>query len=99
MCIHLNIKQVVLSYEIVSVGSLNSSVVHPRELYKGALLSNAASIIVVHNHPSGQTTPSPEDIAVTKRLSDAGNILGIQLLDHLVLGNNGFVSLKEQGIL
>lgn len=99
MCIHLNIKHVVLSYEIISIGSLNSSVVHPRETLKGAILSNAAAIILAHNHPSSDVEPSPEDIAVTKRLVDAGNILGIQILDHLIFGGNGFVSLKERGVM
>lgn len=99
ICLHLNIKHCVLSYEVVSIGSLNSSVVHPREVYKGALLSNAAAIIILHNHPSGDPTPSAEDITVTKRLIDAGNILGIELLDHLIFGESGFISLKERELL
>jgi DNA repair protein RadC len=99
MCIHLNIKHVVLSYEIVSIGSLNSSIVHPRELLKGALLANAAAIIVGHNHPSGSPEPSPDDIAVTKRLVEAGSIIGIPILDHLIFGDQGFVSLKEREVM
>jgi len=99
ICLHLNIKNSLLTWEVVSVGSLNFSVVHPREVYKGAILSNAASIIFCHNHPSGDLEPSPEDIAVTKRLQDAGKLLGIQVLDHIIFGEESFVSLKERGIL
>jgi len=99
VCLHLNIKHAVISYEIVSIGNLHSAIVHPREVYKGAMLANSAAIIIAHNHPSGDPEPSPEDITITKRLSDAGNILGIQILDHLVFGDRGFVSLKERGLL
>ncbi len=99
ICLHLNIKHAVISYEIVSVGSLNFSVVHPRECFKGALLANAAAIIAYHNHPSGDPEPSPEDIAVTKRLVDAGKILGIEVLDHIIFGNRGFISLQERGLM
>jgi len=99
ICLHLNIKHAVISYEIVSVGSLNFSVVHPRECFKGALLANAAAIIVYHNHPSGDETPSAEDVAVTKRLVDAGKILGIEVLDHIIFGDSRFVSLQERGLM
>ncbi len=99
ICLHLDIKNKLISYEIVSIGTLNFSVVHPRELFKGALLSNSASIIVCHNHPSGDPGPSSEDIALTKRLKEAGDILGISLLDHLIFGDNSFVSLRERGLL
>jgi len=92
ICIHLNIKHVVISYEVVSIGSLNSSVVHPRETLKGAILANAAAIILAHNHPSNCVQPSPEDITVTKRLIEAGNILGIQTLDHITVGDGKFFS-------
>lgn len=84
----------------VSVGSLNSSIVHPRETFKIAILSNAASIIIGHNHLSGSPDPSNEDISITKRLQEAGKILGIDLIDHLIIGDDGrFVSLKERGII
>ncbi len=99
ICLHLNIKHMVISYEVVSIGSLNSSIVHPRELYKGAILANAAAVILCHNHPSNQCEPSSEDIAVTKRLADAGNIIGISVLDHLIFGDQKFFSLKEQGLM
>lgn len=99
ICLHLNIKHMVMSYEVVSIGSLNSSVVHPRETMKGAILANAAAIILSHQHPSGDPSPSPEDIAVTKKLADAGNILGIPVIDHIVFGHQKFFSLKEHGML
>lgn len=79
------------------VGSLNASIAHPREIMKSAVLSNAASVLLVHNHPSGDPTPSPEDIDVTKRISQAGEILGIEVIDHLIVGDGEFVSLKEKG--
>lgn len=85
--------------QVVHIGSLNSSIVHPREVLKSALLSNAASIIVAHNHPSNISDPSPEDIEVTKRLADAGEIIGVSLLDHLIICTDTFKSLKESGYL
>ncbi|MGO4734270.1 JAB domain-containing protein [Paenibacillus sp. 2KB_22] len=84
---------------IVSCGTLNNTIVHPRETFKLAILSNAASIIACHNHPSGDPSPSSEDIDVTKRLCDAGVILGIELLDHIILGDNNYVSLKAKGLM
>ena len=85
--------------QVVHIGNLNSSIVHPREVLKSAILSNAASIIVGHNHPSNISDPSPEDIDVTKRLTQAGEILGVELLDHLILCSDSFHSLKESGHL
>jgi len=82
----------------VSTGSLNASIVHPREVFKRAVLQNAASIIICHNHPSGDATPSAEDISITKRLHEAGEILGIKLLDHIIIGDNKYTSLKERGV-
>jgi DNA repair protein RadC len=82
----------------VSVGSLDSSIVHPREVFKEALTASAASVIFVHNHPSGDPEPSEDDIKLTKRLADAGNILGIDVLDHVITGDNGFKSLKRLGL-
>lgn len=88
------------SISVVSIGSINSSIVHPREVFKTAILSNAASIIVFHNHPSGDTTPSKEDINVTNRLKEAGKILGIEVLDHIIIGVDGmFCSIKERGMI
>jgi DNA repair protein RadC len=84
----------------VSVGSLNSSLVHPREVFKPAILSNSASVIIAHNHPSGDSTPSSQDIDITTRLKEAGKILGIDLIDHIIIGSSErYISIKEQGIL
>jgi DNA repair protein RadC len=99
VCLYLNTKNQVLHKQTVFIGSLNASIVHPREVYKEALKRSAASIICLHNHPSGDPTPSREDIEVTKRLSECGKIIGIDLLDHLIIGENKFVSLKEKGYL
>lgn len=85
--------------QTVHIGSLNSSIVHPREVFKTAILSNSASIIVAHNHPSNVTTPSSEDIEVTNRLKEAGSIIGIDLLDHLIICEDSFLSLKEDGYI
>ncbi len=98
MAIFLNTKHHVIAVETVSVGSLSSSLVHPRELFKNSIKRSAAALILVHNHPSGDPTPSREDIEITRRLVEAGNIIGIQVLDHVIVGENGFVSLKEHGI-
>lgn len=95
----LDTKNKVLAIKTVSVGDLSSSIVHPREVYKDAVIASAASIIVAHNHPSGDPTPSAEDVAVTKRLIQSGEIMGIDLLDHIVLGDGKFVSLKERGLI
>lgn len=86
MVILLDSKNRVIKEEIVSIGTLNSSLVHPREVFKSAIKESANSMILVHNHPSGDTTLSSEDIEVTQRLKDAGEILGIKVLDHLVVG-------------
>lgn len=83
----------------LSHGNVNSSIVSVREMYQKALLANAVSIILMHNHPSGDPTPSREDIEVTKRAKEAGELLGVQLLDHIVVGRPGYCSLKERGYL
>ncbi|MDO7285918.1 DNA repair protein RadC [Shouchella clausii] len=96
----LDIKNKVIAAHRCHVGSLNSSIVHPREVFKAAILNNAASIIVSHNHPSGDATPSKEDIQVTKRLKEAGLILGIELLDHVIVTYSGnYTSLRDRGII
>ena len=95
----LSTKNRVNAIQEVSVGSLNASVVHPREIFKAAILSNAAALILVHNHPSGDPTPSPEDIALTKAIVDAGKILNIPVLDHVIMGDRRYCSLKEKGVL
>lgn len=95
----LNTKNEPTSISTVSIGSLNSSIVHPREVFKTAILSNAASIIIAHNHPSSNPTPSKEDINITDRLKEAGKIIGIELIDHLIICKENFLSLKEKGYL
>lgn len=93
----LNTKNQIIHQQTIFIGSLNASIVHPREIYREAVKRSAASIICAHNHPSGDPTPSQEDIHVTRRLVEAGKIMGIELLDHLVIGQHTFVSLKEKG--
>jgi len=95
----LNTKHHVLSVEAVSVGSLSTSIVHPREVFKNPIRKSAAAVILVHNHPSGDPTPSREDVDVTRRLEEAGRLLGIDILDHVIIGDNRYCSLKEQGLL
>ena len=95
----LNTKNEPTNISVVSVGSLNRAIVHPREVYKTAILSNAAAVMAFHNHPSGDTTPSEQDIQLTYRLVEAGELLGIKFLDHLVIGDGSFISLKEQGYM
>lgn len=99
VCLYLNTKNQVLHKKTIFIGSLNASIVHPREVFKEALRRSAASVICIHNHPSGDPAPSREDIEVTKRLAESGKILGIELLDHVIIGENKFVSLKEKGYL
>lgn len=94
----LNTKLHMTSVFEISHGNVNSSVVSPREVFQKALLANAVSIILMHNHPSGDTKPSREDIEVTKRLVEAGKIVGVQVLDHLIIGDD-YCSLKEKGYL
>lgn len=89
----------VLGMHIVSIGTLNASLVHPREVYKPAILANASAVLLAHNHPSGDPAPSQEDLALTSRLKQVGELLGIPVLDHLIIGENTFVSLKERGLL
>jgi DNA repair protein RadC len=97
VCLFLNTKNQVIHKQTIFIGSLNASIVHPREVFKEALRRSAASIICLHNHPSGDASPSREDVEVTKRLSECGKIIGIDILDHLIIGENKFVSLKEKG--
>ena len=96
--IHLDGKNRICCVDEVSVGSLNQSVVHPREVYKTALLSSAAALILVHNHPTGDPSPSREDIEITRRLKEAGEIIGVKLLDHIIIGDS-YLSFVSQGLL
>ncbi|MEG0951204.1 MAG: DNA repair protein RadC [Niameybacter sp.] len=99
LVVYLDTKCKCLGYEEISRGSLNASIVHPREVFKGAILKSAYSIIALHNHPSGDPTPSREDVQITSKLKSSGEMLGIGLLDHIVIGDGAFISLKEQGYL
>ncbi|MFC4558954.1 DNA repair protein RadC [Virgibacillus kekensis] len=95
----LNTKNQIIHRQTIFIGSLNASIVHPREVFREAVKRSAASIICAHNHPSGDPSPSQEDIHVTRRLVECGKMIGIELLDHLVIGDRKFVSLKEKGYL
>ena len=98
--IFLNTKNHVIGRpETISIGSLNAAIVHPREVFKAAIRRSSASIIVAHNHPSSDVTPSPEDISLTRRLHEAGLAIGIDLLDHLVVSHSKYYSMKEAGLI
>lgn len=95
----LNTKNTVIGVKDVFKGSLNSSIVHPWEIFREAVQRGSANIIICHNHPSGDPTPSKEDINVTLRIKQCGDLMGIKLLDHIIIGNNNYISLKEKGII
>ncbi|MFC4403969.1 RadC family protein [Gracilibacillus xinjiangensis] len=95
----LNTKNQVIHRQTIFMGSLNASIVHPREIFREAVKRSSASIICAHNHPSGDPSPSQEDIQVTKRLVESGKVIGIELLDHIIIGDHRFISLKEKGYL
>lgn len=95
----LNTKNCVIGVKNIFIGSLNNSIVHPREIFKAAINKSSASIIICHNHPSGDPTPSKEDINITLRIKECGSIIGIQLLDHIIIGNNKYISFKEEGLI
>lgn len=99
ICLHLNVKNRIIAEDTVSVGTLNNSLVHPREVFKKAVKNGAAAILVVHNHPSGDPTPSQDDHRVTLRLKEVGELLGIPLIDHIIIAKEGNFSFREQGIL
>ena len=99
-CLALDGKNRASSLHVISVGSLTAALVHPREVFKPAILGNAAAIILAHNHPSGDPAPSAEDLALTKRLCEVGELVGIRVLDHIVLGEAGaFRSFADEGLL
>lgn len=99
MALFMNTRLHIESKAVISIGSLDTAPVHPREVFGPAVRRGAAGLIVAHNHPSGDPTPSPEDIAVTERLLDASRIIGIKLVDHVIIGRGRFVSLKSEGII
>ncbi len=95
----LNTKNKIVGVHTISIGCLNATIVHPREVFKAALLNNASGIICLHNHPSGDPEPSREDIKITKQLVEAGEIIGITVLDHVIIGEQGYISMKEKGLM
>lgn len=96
-CLYLNAKNRLIACKQISLGTLNATVVHPREVFRPAILYAASSVICAHNHPSGNPTPSEEDINMTLKLQQSGSIIGIDLLDHIIFGSNNYISLKQQG--
>ncbi|MCX6149444.1 MAG: DNA repair protein RadC [Ignavibacteriales bacterium] len=95
----LNTANKMIKYELISVGNLNSSVVHPREIFKVAIENNAANVILIHNHPSGNAEPSNEDISITKKLVEAGKVMDIQVFDHIIIAGNSFTSFVERRLI
>jgi DNA repair protein RadC len=99
LVILLNARHEATAVETISIGSLNASIVHPREVFKPALLASAASVVLVHNHPSGDCEPSEEDLSITKRLVECGELLGIGVLDHVIVASRGVVSFRSRQLL
>lgn len=97
--IYLDTKNKIINDENISIGSLNASIVHPREVFKNAVKKSANSIIIMHNHPSGDPAPSREDIDITRRIRKSGELLGISLLDHIIIGDHRYISFKEEKLL
>lgn len=99
MIIMLNTKNRIIAKKTISIGHLNASLVHPREMFKEAIKRSSAAVILVHNHPSGDLTPSKDDIRTTERLKEVGHLLGIDVLDHIIIADNRYLSFREQGLL
>ena len=99
LCLYLNARHQAIHKEVVSIGSLSASIVHPREVFQPAIVRNAACVILGHNHPSEDCSPSKDDIELTRRLAKAGEIIGIDVLDHLIVSAADFISLKEKGLM
>lgn len=97
MILHLDSKNRIIKDEVISIGTLNASIIHPREIFKSAIKESANSIILVHNHPSGDSEPSAEDEQVTEKLFEAGELLSIKVLDHVIIGKDNYHSFKEKG--
>jgi len=95
----LNARNKILGISTISIGSLNASIVHPREVFKDAIMHNAYSVVLAHNHPSGDPEPSEDDLTITKRFIEAGKILGIEVIDHIIITKNGYLSFKDRGLL
>lgn len=99
VCFSLDGAGHVIQSRIITIGLLNQSLVHPRETFRGAILDNAASIIIAHNHPSGSLEPSSNDIAITSQIVEAGKIIGIKVLDHIIVSKEGHLSMRERGLV
>jgi DNA repair protein RadC len=99
LTLHLDGKNKVICMDVVSIGSLNQSIVHPREVFKCACLSNAAAILLIHQHPTGDPSPSREDIEITRRLKEAGELMGVKVLDHIIVGDGEYLSFVERGLM
>lgn len=99
LVVFLNTKHMITSYETISVGTLNASIVHPREVFNRAIKRSAASIVLVHNHPSGNPSPSREDKAITSRLREVGELVGIKVLDHIIIADDQYFSFKEMALI
>jgi DNA repair protein RadC len=95
----LNPRNKIIGISTISIGTLNASLVHPREVFKDAIVHSAASVVLAHNHPSGDPEPSEDDLTITKRLIEVGKILGIGIMDHIIIAKNGFFSFKEKGLV
>lgn len=98
VCLYLNTKNEIVKKETLFIGSLNQSVAHPREIFRGAVRVAAARLIICHNHPSGNPTPSENDLLFTRRMKECGELMGIEVLDHLIIGHQSYVSLREEGL-
>lgn len=99
VCLFLNTKNHMIAKEVISIGTLNATLVHPREVFRTAIKRNSAFVICCHNHPSGNSEPSTEDIQITKRLVSVGQLIGIDVLDHIIIAGHSFVSLREKGLM
>ena len=95
----LDTRNKIIGISTISIGTLNASLVHPREIFKEAIIHNSASVVLAHNHPSGDPEPSEEDLTITKRLVKSGKILGIEVIDHIIIGKTNFSSFKERGLI
>ncbi len=99
LCFHLDARNVIKALQVVSIGSMTSSLAHPREVFRGAVLNGAVAVIAAHNHPSGDPSPSADDVQLTHRLEEVGKLLGIRLLDHLLIGRDSYFSFADQGLI
>jgi DNA repair protein RadC len=99
LCVHLDARVQVIGVETITIGTVDTAYAHPREVFKGAILNGASSIVLVHNHPSDIPTPSESDLELTRQLIEAGRLLGIPIQDHLILGGEDFVSMADEGLI